>query len=83
MYLFFLTESQDYISFPTTRVTIGVGARAGETFNAPVELVDDNNFEPTEYFTIAIDPNPAERLFTIEGQAIATANIIDNDGELE
>ena len=74
---------EDYISFDSTTVIISSGAFAGETFSfAPVLVHDDNNFEPTEFLTFSINPNPAERLFTKEQGSTAVAYIIDNDGEL-
>ena len=48
----------------------------------PVTIINDGNFEPTEYFTVSIIPDPNERIFTIEGQGIATAFILDDDSEL-
>ena len=45
-------------------------------------IIDNTNFEPTEYFTVSIVPNPVERIYTIEGQGTATAFILDDDSKL-
>ena len=55
---------------------------AGQTVMTPVIIVNNSNFEPTEYFTVSIVPNPLERIYTIEGQGTATAFILDDDSEL-
>ena len=75
-------ESEDYRSFSMTEVIISAGTDAGQRDMAPVIIVNDTNFEPTEYFTVSIIPEPAERIYTIEGQGTATAFILDDDSEL-
>ena len=75
-------QSEDYLSFRMIRVTFSANTAAGQTANAPVTIIDDMNFEPTEYFTVSIVPDPVERIYTVEGRGIATAFILDDDSEL-
>ena len=75
-------EFEDYHSFSNIRVTISSGSDAGRTVTTPVIIVNNFNFEPTEYFTVSIIPDPIERIYTIEGQGTATAFILDDDSEL-
>jgi hypothetical protein len=72
---------EDYLSFSMIEVTFSANTAAGQTATATVPIVDDTNFEPTEYFTISIVPNPVDRIGTIEGQGTATAVILDDDSE--
>lgn len=72
----------DYDSFSGTTVIFSAGTAAGETTDITVNVHDDNTFEPTEFFMLLINPNPAERLSTREDGSTAVAYIIDNDGEL-
>ena len=63
-------------------VTISAGTNAGQTVMTPVIIINDTKFEPTEYFTVSIVPDPLERIYTIEDQGTATAFILDDDSEL-
>ena len=75
-------QSEDYISFSMITVMISADTDAGQRDLTPVFIVNDTNFEPTEYFTVSIVPNSDERIYTIEGQGTATAFILDDDSEL-
>lgn len=78
---FVATQPEDYFSLGRTDIIFSANTAAGETATAPVRINDDTNFEPTEYFTVSIVPNPLERIDTIEGRGTATAFIIDDDSE--
>ena len=80
--IYIIALGVDYMAFATTTITISSGNAAGDTFSTPILIVNDNIFEPAESFTAAINANPVERLFPIEGRATATANILDDDGLL-
>ena len=79
---FVTAHPEDYLSLGMTGVTFSANTAAGEIATVQVAtIIDDANFEPTEYFTVSIVPNPMERIDTIEGQGTATAFIIDDDSE--
>lgn len=78
---FVTAQPEDYRSFGRTDITFSANTAAGQTAMATVPIIEDTNFEPTEYFTVSIVPNPVERIGTIEGRGTATAFILDDDGE--
>ena len=78
---FVTAQPEDYHSFGRIDITFSANTAAGQTATAPVTIIDDDNFEPTEYFTASIVPNPAQRIDTIEGRGTATAFILDDDSE--
>ena len=80
-FVFVATQPKDYRSFGRIDITFSANTAAGEATTAPVRIIDDTNFEPTEYFTASIVPNPAQRIDTIEGRGTATVFIIDDDSE--
>jgi hypothetical protein len=74
-------QPEDFRSFSMVGVTFSANTAAGRTATTPVAIIDDTSFEPTEYFTVSIIPDPVERIGTIEGQGTATAFILDDDSE--
>ena len=76
------TPVADVQAFPQSMISIPVASRAGDKFPVPVNIVDDGIFEPTEFFNVRLNPNPAQRLLTVPGQDVANVTILDNDGKL-
>ena len=76
-------EGPDVRSFSQTQVTFSAGSSAGQISDRLVHVVilDDDIFEQTEYFTVSLNPSPAQRLSTVQGRDVANVTILDDDGE--
>ena len=79
---FVTAQPEDYRSFGRTDIIFSANTAAGEATTVQVvTIINDENFEPTEYFTVSIVPNLVQRIDTIEGRGTATVFILDDDSE--
>ena len=69
---------EDFTLSPT-EVTFDIGTNDGNTINVLVDILDDDDVEGTESFTLSASTSSPEAVF-VGGPA--TVSILDDDGKL-
>ena len=70
---------EDFTLSPT-EVTFDVGTNDGNTINVVVDVLDDDDVEGTESFTLSASTSSPEAVFV--GVPDLTVSILDDDGKL-
>ena len=70
---------EDFTLSPT-EVTFDIGTNDGNTINVVVDVLDDDDVEGTESFTLSASTSSPEAVFV--GVPALTVSILDDDGKL-
>ena len=70
---------EDFTLSPT-EVTFDIGTNDGNTINVSVDVLDDDDVEGTESFTLSASTSSPEAVFV--GVPALTVSILDDDGKL-
>ena len=70
---------EDFTLSPT-EVTFDIGTNDGNTINVSVDILDDDDVEGTESFTLSASTSSPEAVFV--GVPDLTISILDDDGKL-
>ena len=70
---------EDFTLSPT-EVTFDIGTNDGNTINVVVDVLDDDDVEGTESFTLSASTSSPEAVFV--GVPDLTVSILDDDGKL-